>query len=121
MHYESEKMVASIARFITEISCYVLNHKGLRYRNHDDYLSSFLNINSYQLKLIISYIVSAIPYEIYLEKNSHIKNDLQVKVIHQVITFLFSAKTNAKDFKYHLEGVRNKILFHFAYKVSTKN
>jgi hypothetical protein len=85
------------------------------------YLISFLKINADQLKLIVSYIVSAVPYEIYLDKYFSFKSYLQVNMIHEVITFLLGEKIDSQYFGHHLDDIKNRVLLGLMQKSSIVN
>ena len=111
MHYENEKFVSSIVRIINEIAYQVITEKGFQYEKNEEYLLAFLNINSNQLKIIASYIVNFIPYKIYLEKYSDIRNFLQFQIIQNIINMLLQEDISNTNIAYYLESIKDLILF----------
>lgn len=111
MHYENEKFVSSIVRITNEIAYKVITSKGYTYEKSENYLLAFLNINSSQLRIITSYIVNFIPYKIYLEKYSDIRNYLQFQIIQNVINMLLQEDISNTNIPYYLESIKDLVLF----------
>ena len=111
MHYENEKFVSSTVRIINEIAHKVITEKGYKYETNEEYLLAFLNINSNQLKIITSYIVNFIPYKIYLEKYTNIRNFIQFQIVQNIINMLLQEDINSSNLTYHLESIKDLILF----------
>lgn len=111
MHYENEKFVSSIVRIINEIAYRVSVNKGRHYENNEEYLTAFLNIDLKQLKVICSYIVNFIPYKIYLEKYSGVRNYLQLYIIQNIISMLLQENINDENLRCYLESIKDLIIF----------
>lgn len=117
MHYENERLVSSIVRIINEISYQTVSNKGLNCEDKEDYLIIFAKINTIQLEAIVSYVVSFLPYKIYLEDYIAVRYHMQLYIIQSIINILLQDDINDLDFPYHLENMKNQILFNLMNRV----